>query len=235
MRAEYLIVILGVAGLVGLGLALAVALLPGCGVRLGPLGDLDFCLSRAAAGVSPELEAELERGAALQERVRGLERRLAGLPACSQPPPPSPEPVTEPEPEPDPDVLDAERWDEQDTALLEGCWSLASDYSIVNKETGVATGVDTWEMCFDAEGRGDQRLVYEDGRECTGSVTAAFAEDGQLEVNDDANVECSNGGYIYRRVMTCELEPSGEAACRSSQPEIGSGGTEVRITRRVSH
>ena len=88
MRAKYLFVILGAAGLVGLALALAVALLPGCGVRLGPLGDLDFCVSRAAVGVSLALEAELERSAALQERVRGLERRLAGLPACA--PPPSP-------------------------------------------------------------------------------------------------------------------------------------------------
>ena len=227
MKAELLIGILGAALLLGLVLAQAAAVLPGCGIRLGSLGRLDFCVSRAVAGPSPALVAELDRSAALEERVQGLERRLAGLPAC--PPPPLPEP----EPEPDPDRLDAERWQEQDTSLLEGCWSLASQYTIRNQSTGVVSSVDTWEMCFDTEGRGRQHLVFEGGAVCSGALTAAFREDGQLEINDEANVQCSDNSYIYRRIMTCGLEPNGEAGCRAYQPETG-GGSDVRITRRVS-
>ena len=228
MRPEFVVGAFGASVLVVLALVQAATLLPSCGLRLGPLGDLDFCLAPAELP-SPELAAEFERGAALEDRLRGLERRLAALPDC-----PAPKPVVaHPAPQPEPDRLDSERWRERDASLLEGCWSLASDYSLQDRNTGTVTRVATWEMCFDAEGRGEQRLVQTDGRECTGDVTASFGEDGRLRVNDQANVRCTGGFYIYRRTLICTLEPNGEAACQSRQPKIG-GSSRVRITRRES-
>ena len=229
MKAELLIGILGAALLLGLVLAQAAAVLPGCGIRLGSLGRLDFCVSRAVAGPSPALVAELDRSAALEERVRGLERRLAGLPACRPPPAATASPNQNRIP------IDwmPSAGRSRDMSLLEGCWSLASQYTIRNQSTGVVSSVDTWEMCFDTEGRGQQHLVFEGGAVCSGALTAAFREDGQLEINDEANVQCSDNSYIYRRIITCGLEPNGEAGCRDYQPETG-GGSDVRITRRVS-
>ena len=230
MRRSVLIGVFGALILLVLSLVQAATLLPGCGLRLGTSEYLNFCRDPDAGGPSPELGAELERRAALEDRMRGLERSLAGLRAC---PPPAPAPEPEPEPEPEPDNLDAERWREQDIALLEGCWSLASDYRLRNSESGSVTEVESWRMCFDAEGRGEQQIAQTDGAQCTGEVSASFADDGQLQVSDDADVECTDS-YIFRRVMTCTLEPNGEAICQSRQPERGRGASEVRIVRRES-
>lgn len=236
---RFLITLLGVAMVLGLAMAMAVLVLPSCGLRLGSYGDLDFCLA-TIIGPAPVLAAEQERRAVLEDRVGRLERQLAGLPACPPPeppppPPPEPPPPPPPEPEEEPDLgLDADRWDEQDEALLEGCWALASDYQVQDRETGAISTVASWEMCFDAEGRGDQRMVMTDGRVCASDVDASFTEDGSLQVHDQSNVECDNNSYIYRRIMTCTLEPNGEAACDPYQPEVDSRSSEVRITRRVS-
>ena len=227
MRRGFLIGAFGAAALLILSLVQGATLLPGCGLRLGTSDYLNFCRDPAAAGPSPELAAELERHAALEDRLRDLERSLAGLGAC---PPPA---IPAPEPEPEPDQLDAERWHEGDISLLEGCWSLASDYRLEDRESGTVTEVESWRMCFDAEGSGDQQLAQSNGATCEGEVTAYFDDDGRLRINDQANVQCT-GSYIYRRVMTCTLEPNGEAACRSRQPERGQGASSVRIVRRES-
>lgn len=228
MRPELAFGAVGAAVLLGLALAQASTLLPSCGLRLGALGDLVFCRSPAAGDASPELAAELERRAALENRLRGLKRRLAGLPAC-----PPPQPVAEPEPEPEPEGLDEKQWRERDLAVLEGCWSLASDYTLRNRITGVITRVESWKMCFDDAGRGEQRLVRTDGRECTADAFASFGEDGQLQIDDRTDVQCTGGVRIYRRIMSCTLEPNGQAACVTRQPETGSS-SNVRIMRRES-
>ena len=214
---------LGIALFAGLVLALAVLILPGCGLRLGPLGDLDFCAP--ARTLSASLGKELERLAVLEARLRGLERRLAELPACRLPPPS--------ELLPDPDVLDAEKWDNRDVSVLEGCWALASDYELQDVDTGEVSSVETWTMCFDVQGNGDQHLVMTDGLQCTAESHASFVDDGRLRISDLDDVDCSGEFVIFRRVMECELEPEGEAACISRQTGRV-GYSELRITNRVS-
>ena len=231
MRTEIAVVSLGVVVLIVLALALAYTVLPVCGVRLGSLGTLQFCPLAASGGLSPALAEEAERQAVLKERLRGLERRLAALPACP-PPPAQAEPETA-QPEPEPEGLDPDRWRERDTALLKGCWALSSDYSVRDDRTGVVTRVDSWEMCFDSEGRGEQKFRLSDGRECEANVAAAFLDDGRLRINDDDNVRCTRGSYIYRRVIDCELEPNREAACESMQPGRR-GKSSVRISQRTA-
>ena len=226
MKRGFLIGALGAAALLILSLVQGATLLSSCGLRLGTSDYLNFCRDPAAAGPSPESAAELERRAALEDRLRDLEGDLAGLGAC----PPAASPA--PEPEPEPEQLDTERWHEQDISLLEGCWSLASDYRLRDSDTGSVVEVESWRMCFDAEGRGDQQLDQSDGATCEGEVTASFDDDGHLRVSDQANVQCTLGYYIYRRVMNCALEPNGEASCQSRQPDRGQGASNVRIVRR---
>ena len=231
MRTEIAFVSFGIVVLIVLALALAYIVLPICGVRLGSFGTLQFCPLPASGGLSSALAEEAERQAVLKERLRGLERRLAALPACPLPPPVRAEPEIA-QPEPEPEGLDPERWRERDKALLKGCWSLISDYSVEDDRTGVVTQVDSWEMCFDTEGRGEQKFQLSNGHECESPVTAEFLDDGRLRINDDDNVHCTDRSYIYRRVIDCELEPNREAACESRQP--GRRGTSnVRISGRA--
>ena len=232
MKVQFAFVALGAAILLVLALVLAILLLPTCGVRFGGFGEVSFCRFPAASGLSSALAAEAERQAVLEDRLRGLERRLAAFPACPMPLPAQAEPETA-QPEPEPEGLDPERWRERDTALLEGCWSLGSDYTLRNRSTGVVTRVDSWEMCFDAEGSGEQQFALSDGRECEADVTAEFLEDGRLRISDRENVQCTRGTYIFRRIIDCELEQNGEAACEARQPETSSR-SNVRISRRAS-
>ena len=224
MRVATILALLGIALLSGLAAWAALLVIPACGLNLGPFGRLDHC--PPASERSAELITQIERQALLTDRLNGLQRQLAMLPDCPPPPPP-------PEPSPDPDRLDAEKWQESDITLLDGCWSLASDYSLEHVDTGAITDVASWEMCFDSLGQGNQDLVFSDGATCSEPVTASFLEDGRLRIDDDGDVFCSDGTYIFRRIMTCHLEPGGEAACQSRQPE-GGGRSDVRIVRRTS-
>lgn len=204
---------LGGALLVLIVLFAASAILPSCGLRIPGPWSLEFCPGPARS--APALEVAQARRAALEDRVRGLERRLAGLPACR-----SAEAGR---------GLDRERWEEQDVGLLEGCWSLASDYSIRNVDTGEISEVEAWEMCFDASGEGSQTLRMTDGSTCTGEVAAGFEPDGRLRINDIGNPDCGDT-YIYERRILCELAPGGAADCISRQPETDSR-SRVRIAR----
>ncbi|MDE0241630.1 MAG: hypothetical protein OXQ84_15800 [bacterium] len=212
MRVPTILALLGTALLTALAAWAALLIIPVCDLDLGPLGRLDHCPPPAER--STELESEIERQALLADRLDALQRQLAMFPGCPPAPPP-------PEPPPDPDRLDAEKWQEGDITLLEGCWSLASDYSVEDVETGEVTDVETWEMRFDGQGRGDQEFLMPDGRTCSEPVTAVFVEDGRLRIDDRDDVHCSDLSYVYRRIMTCDLEPGGEAACQNRRPELG--------------
>ena len=226
MRVATILALVGAALLAGLAAWAALLVIPSCGLDLGPLGRLDHC--PPASERPAELNTEIERQALLTDRLNGLQLQLAMLPDC--PPPP-------PEPSPDPDRLDAEKWQESDITLLDGCWSLASDLSFEDIETREVSDAVSWEMCFDSLGRGDQEIVMSDGATCSGPVTASFLEDGRLRIEDHGDVHCSDGFYIYRRIITCELEPGGEAACQSLSPELShlpewSAPSHSRIIRR---
>ena len=203
-----------------------------CALRGPGFLAIDACPSSLAS----EIRAETDRQAALDDRVAMLERDLARTGrACPQPvplqPPPELNAQLEP-PEPDPDALDAEKWEDKDISVLEGCWGLSSDYQLEDRTTGEIVSVQSWEMCFDSQGNGDQQIVMSDGADCTADTLASFVEDGRLQISDLGDVQCTGGVYIYRRIMHCELEPNGEAACITEQPETGSR-SELRITNRV--
>ena len=221
-------------GLVGFS---AFLILGVCGV-LSPLSTwgLSVCPAVASDASDSRLEAALGRQAVLEAQVSDLEVRLARL-ECHppEPPPPPPPPAPEPEPEPEPEPvggMDAEQWEEQDIQMLEGCWALDSNYRLRDKDTGAISTVSSWNMCFDANGIGNQTLRFDDGTTCRSGTSARFNSVGQLEIRDDANVHCSDQSYIYKRIMTCDHQSDGTASCQSTQPELGSRSTEVRIRSR---
>ena len=227
MRVATILALLGAALLSALAAWAALLIIPACGLDLGPLGRLDRCPPPVER--STELESQIERQALLTDRLNALQLQLAMLPDCPPPPPPPP-----PEPPPDPDRLDAEKWQEGDITLLDGCWSLASDLSFEDIDTGEVSDAVSWEMCFDSQGRGHQEIVMSDGATCSEPVTAVFLEDGRLRIEDHGDVHCSDGFYIFRRSITCNLEPGGEAECQSLQPELDDTISDVRIVRRTS-
>ena len=239
MRPPAILVLSGVALLAALAVWTGSLIIPACGLDFGPLGRLDRCPPPAAR--SSELVEENERQAVLMDRVTVLQRQLAMLTDCPvQPPAPQPPPTApptypdpQPAPPPAPQSLDAEKWEDGDVTLLDGCWSLASDLSFSDIDTGEVLVATAWEMCFDSQGRGDQDIVLARGATCTGEVTARFLEDGRLRIDDQADVPCDDKFFIFQRTITCELEPGGQAACLSVQPEIDTR-SNVRIVRRSS-
>ena len=94
----------------------------------------------------------------------------------------------------------------------------------------------TWKLCFDEKGNGKQSLISTSNT-CESSVLAEFRDDGSLKILDDENVSCSDDSYIFRREMSCSLDNSGKAKCRSYQPDSpdsqrGSSNFELVRTKK---
>lgn len=201
--------------------ALSVTLLTACGAKLPfGLGEIGICTGNRVIA-ERQLTIAFERQAVLRRRVTDLEAAL-GTQDCvgaSDAPTASAQ------------KIDADAWEGRDVSLLDGCWMLDSDYRLSDVDTGVVYFVDTWEMCFDSTGNGSQTLRFDDGSLCRSSkITAAFDDNGNLIMSDNANVSCDGGSYIYERNMTCALDADGSASCVSSQPETGAS-SRVRLHR----
>lgn len=140
------------------------------------------------------------------------------------PPPPAIEPTPRPErrppPPPPPQAqpprdIDEERWRDRDISLLEGCWDLDSNFETV--EAGNRRyPVSSWQMCFDAQGNGQQNFIaFRDRKPCAGPVRGAFQPSGQMSINFVRDATCRPVGNIVRRSSTCTLTPDGRAQCTS--------------------
>ena len=123
-----------------------------------------------------------------------------------------------------------ERWNEKDISIMDGCWSLASDYRLQDIRTRRIKTVASWEVCFDESGRGQQKLVLSDGTRCAGSVSADFQQDNTLRFDDADNVPCSDDSYIFKRGITCRRASDERAECTSVQPETGQQ-SRITLTR----
>lgn len=160
--------------------------------------------------------------------------------AVQPPEPPMPEQVAEVPPQdqavPDANAEDEEiaeeEWDEQDISLLDGCWDLATNYSITRTDTGEVFNTENWQMCFDENGYGTQRLAFDEGGlTCEGDVRAQFGQNGQLVVVDQGNVPCNNGTAIDRRILNCQRLPDGTAACETRHTTPPASPMPVRFRR----
>lgn len=178
------------------------------------------------------IEQERLRERALEERIEQLRLDLVAAPSCPAPPPPPVE-VAEPAPppaEPPPDLAE-EAWEEQEIGMLEGCWERISNMVIDDVDTGETYDVRHWEMCFAADGTGEQRLEFENGAVCSGPIEAEFLPDGRLRIRDLQDVPCDDGRAIYAHIAECTRMPDGTAECIARQPEIGRAGIPSTFRR----
>lgn len=238
-RVALILLPLGVA-LVALGLAAMI--LPACAVGVWPWASA--CPPAADAGAPDRQAALAARRAALEAEIAAAQRRIAALPACPQPvaavePEPEPEPIPAIEPTPRPERrsapaagIDEDRWRDRDVGLLEGCWNLDSDYTMVDGRTGQPRGVRRWRMCFDAQGRGQETQVFTDGATCRGPIRARFASGGALQIDEDDDVPCSDNSNILRRRTVCEIAGNGRAQCQNFHPSLPDSRRVPIILRR---
>jgi hypothetical protein len=140
-----------------------------------------------------------------------------------------PRPEDRPEDRPE-EPIPEEQWDDRDLSLLEGCWTLTSDYSVTRRDTLETIRVADWEMCFSANGVGRQTLVFEDGTRCESGIGADF-EGEVLRVIDAGHVRCSDGSAITQRVMRCERQPDGSADCVTRHVRPPESPVAVRFRR----
>lgn len=163
-----------------------------------------------------DVQLALAEREALEAHIIHLQRRLARR-ECSMV---LPFPIGQVEA---PKAIDTEAWENRDVSLLDGCWELDSDLSFLNRVTGEIRAAQTWKMCFDGAGNGTQNLSLDGGGVCTSDqVSAAFDDAGNLVVQDNSDIQCSDSTYIYERIITCQLADDGTASCVSRQPETGS-------------
>lgn len=175
------------------------------------------------------LEQLADERRSLEQRLAVLEARLAGE-TCV----PAPQPEPPPEPEITEDGIDRKAWKDGDVSLLAGCWELDGiDYKTRDIDTGRITTFRLWEICFDADGRGQQMMRSTDGVECQDSATASFLDENRLQINDGTGPACDNGARVFRRETTCTLAQDGRAQCRTRQPDRpGQTESSVRLRRK---
>ncbi|MCV6592374.1 MAG: hypothetical protein OIF48_05435 [Silicimonas sp.] len=197
---------------------MAAILLPACGVwnRVAP-SWFAWCPINAQAQVETRLAALEVEALDLRTRIAARERELALMQCTPKPPVIELPPLKDPGPPP----IDREAWTERDIASLEGCWELDSNFSTTHRDTGEQSTYKTWRICFDTQGNGEEEMRADNGNTCSGIVRSQFNARGVLEIEEPANLRCSDGGFIYRLSSRCTLKGDGTAACEVSQPEVG--------------
>ncbi len=136
-----------------------------------------------------------------------------------------------PGPPPPPPALPEKGWENQDLGMLKGCWDRTTSMTTTNIDTGKVYPVKTWKMCFDGAGHGTNELVYEDGASCKGNLTAKFNGPGNLQIADNANVQCNNNTYVFRTIGTCHRIDDQEAECNAYEPKTGRKNLVARFHR----
>ncbi len=122
---------------------------------------------------------------------------------------PSPAPASIPSP---PAALPQNRWDQHDLGVLSGCWSLYTPVVVSNATRTQSSKVQSWRMCFNNHGTGQQTVTLEDGRGCQGPLSAGFAGEGFLRVTHPAPC-ISPALEMVRAGMLCQRLNDSEAAC----------------------
>lgn len=218
--------------LVGLVLWAALAVLPACGAqnRIAWTWS-DWCPVNTNLAAENQLASLTDANRSLERAILQRERELAALQCVPDVPVQIAEPKqTEPEKPPLPEKIDRKDWNDRRIGLLEGCWELESRFVTNNRETGETSRYNVWEMCFDATGKGREEMLADNGATCEGPVQGRFDGNGKLIIEEPANLQCSDGEYIYRLRSACELNDNGTASCVVSQPEVG-GSTTVEFRR----
>lgn len=205
-----------------------------------PARGWNFCPATPLA-----LSAEAARGASLRQAAADLELELgrkqlacAGIPKPPPPPlqlpkragAPRPQqtallkpPPPPPPPPPRPVDLDAERWNNRDLRVLDGCWQLGreSRTSYSGPRGSEICVVHTGRICFGVNGTGTREMATTCPSlgygTCRAPVTAAFAGDGTLTTTQPM-VPCTDGSNwnAVLNNLTCRRVNDSLAICRDN-------------------
>jgi hypothetical protein len=187
---------------------------PGAICRIGP-SDLDTMLAQ---------QQEENRGHSLSIQLAALQEELGRARLqCPLPDPP-------PRAEPPQAALPPDRWANRELAMMEGCWRRETAMTVTNTQTGRSIGVRSWVTCFNPQGTGTQRVVFEDGTECEGPVRAEFRPDGRLGITDTSDCVGSNR-TVFQLEYSCQRISGELAVCDWVQPGQNRRGGDVRLRR----
>jgi len=195
-------------------------MLGACEVRTWPVLDYAYCPVPPRQDRSG-LDAERDRSAVLQSRVRRTEQQLAALPVCqppAPPPPPEPEKRAEAPPPPPPPAPPPPDQMMIPTRLedLKGCWqSERGDINIVSDdEREVLMGVVRICYCFDDDGKGTITQTFKGGGICKGTLRVQLSPN-ELKMHHPI-LRCSQGkGRINASNITCTGAQGQTAVCGS--------------------
>lgn len=208
---RFALAFIGMLLLLGLVLVSARLLLPACGVLPGGAGSWLFdCPATADVSARDRIDTINRENDDLEQSILVLERQVALRQCIAEDVAPEVRPI------------DREAWVGRDIGLLEGCWALDSRFTTRNQQTGVQSRYSVWEMCFDGSGVGVEEMQADNGNTCRGPISGQFADDGRLVLEQPGNLQCSDGGFIYRMISRCTLNSDGTASCAVMQPEPGS-------------
>jgi hypothetical protein len=159
-------------------------------------------------------QSKLSENNLMEDRINELEKELLSINCPSEKVSALPAPLSKP------NSINIEEWNQKKISFLKNCWELVGDnYQVSDIDDPAAITVyHTWKLCFDEKGNGVQSLTSTSNT-CESPVLAEFSDDGSLKILDSENVSCSDGGYIYRREMSCSLDNFGKAKCRAYQPD----------------
>lgn len=180
----------------------------------------------------PRLRTPQSTLAALEAEAEHLARQLQQAKA-KVPPPAACTPGELPSQQGQAPAIDERTWRDRNVAALHGCWRLNSDYRVRNVKTQELHNAQRWRVCFDASGRGQQTLEFNEGIVCNAPITASFPSAGKLELQDQADLQCSNGFTVFRRITTCSQQTTAEVECMSTQPSQGDGRSKVGLKREL--
>jgi hypothetical protein len=109
-------------------------------------------------------------------------------------------------------ALPQDRWDRHDLSLLDGCWDLDTELSIIEHPSGRIRRIRTLQLCFDSHGHGHQRVTSVDGERCENNETATFQGDNSLRLTDDERCPFPHAP-LGRGQWTCERQNDNGATC----------------------
>lgn len=207
-------------------------ILPACGVLVQWFGwTVDYCPQKRMP-IKEDAAIEVDRNAKLLALIRQLEHKLADQRCAIIFDDQAILPLDPDAPDFAEDSPYQRLFENQDIAVLEGCWQLEQSLTFENRTTREETVFNDWRMCFDENGQGQQTMTSaDDGITCTDDVPGQFDGSGALVISETENLQCSDGSYIYRRDINCTVDDEGFLSCRARQPELNLDNSPFRMRR----
>lgn len=120
-------------------------------------------------------------------------------------------------------------WDKKDKSMLKGCWHLTTPLKLVVRGAGIWTPVESWKVCFNQSGNGNQTIVKADKTSCNGPVSAYFQGE-QLVIKQPGN--CNGSFFLVQGTQVCTRVSDTEARCLYNDDDRPSGNKVPGIFKR---